>query len=136
MAFQRPPGLDQGARSLALLGALDQIAIDQAPEREHHGRGSTRLLPLRARVATVAGVEERLAAGANVLDGVASIYWWAGAIEQASEAVLIVKTRADLVERLSARIKALHSYDCPCVVALPIAGGNPDYLEWIRAETA
>lgn len=81
-------------------------------------------------------VEERLAACANVLDGVASIYWWAGAIEQASEAVLIVKTRADLVERLSARIKALHSYACPCVVAWPIAGGNPDYLEWIRAETA
>jgi periplasmic divalent cation tolerance protein len=81
-------------------------------------------------------VEERLAAGANVLDGVASIYWWAGATRQASEAVLILKTRADLVDRLTARIKALHRYECPCIVALPIVGGNPDYLDWIRAETA
>lgn len=81
-------------------------------------------------------VEERLAACANVIDGVASIYWWAGAIEQGREAVLIVKTRADRIERLSARVRALHSYECPCVVAVPIVGGNPDYLEWIRAETA
>ena len=81
-------------------------------------------------------VEERLAACANVLDGVSSIYWWQGALEQASEAVLILKTRAELVERLTARIRELHSYDCPCVVALPIEGGNPAYLDWIAAETA
>ena len=81
-------------------------------------------------------VEERLAASANVLDGMTSIYWWQDALEQASEAVLILKTRAELVERLTARIKELHSYDCPCVVALPIAAGNPAYLDWIARETA
>ena len=81
-------------------------------------------------------VEERLAACANVLDGITSIYWWQGALEQASEAVLILKTRAELVGLLTARLRELHSYDCPCVVALPIAGGNPAYLEWIAAETA
>ncbi|HEX6113190.1 MAG TPA: divalent-cation tolerance protein CutA [Geminicoccaceae bacterium] len=81
-------------------------------------------------------VEERLAACANVLDGMTSIYWWQDALEQASEAVLILKTRAELVERLTARIKELHSYDCPCVVALPIAAGNPAYLDWIARETA
>ena len=80
-------------------------------------------------------VEERLAACANVLDGMTSLYWWRGVLEQAGEAALILKTRAELVERLAARIKELHSYECPCVVALPIAGGNPDYLEWIAAET-
>lgn len=80
-------------------------------------------------------VEERLAACANVLDGMSSIYWWQGALEQASEAVLILKTRAELVERLTARIKDLHSYECPCVVALPIDAGNPDYLDWIARET-
>ena len=81
-------------------------------------------------------VQERLAACANVLDGSTSVYWWRGALEQAGEAVLILKTRAELVERLSARVRELHSYECPCVVALPIAGGNPGYLDWIAGETA
>jgi periplasmic divalent cation tolerance protein len=81
-------------------------------------------------------VEERLAACANVLDGMTSIYWWQGALEQADEAVLILKTRAALVEPLIARIRELHSYECPCVVALPIAAGNQDYLDWIDRETA
>jgi periplasmic divalent cation tolerance protein len=81
-------------------------------------------------------VAERLAASANVIDGAASVYWWRGALEEASEAVLVLKTRAGLIARLCARIKALHSYECPCVVALPIADGNADYLAWIAAETA
>jgi periplasmic divalent cation tolerance protein len=80
-------------------------------------------------------VQERLAACANVLGGATSIYWWQGALEQAGEAVLILKTRAELVERLTARVKELHSYECPCVVALPIAAGNPAYLDWIARET-
>jgi periplasmic divalent cation tolerance protein len=80
-------------------------------------------------------VQERLAACANVLDGMTSIYWWQGALEQAGEAALILKTRAELVERLTGRIRELHSYECPCVVALPIAAGNPEYLDWIARET-
>jgi periplasmic divalent cation tolerance protein len=80
-------------------------------------------------------VEERLAACANVLDGLTSIYWWQGALEQAGEAVLILKTRAELVDRLTSRIRELHSYECPCVVALPIDAGNPAYLDWIARET-
>jgi periplasmic divalent cation tolerance protein len=80
-------------------------------------------------------VEERLAASANVLDGVTSIYWWQGALEQAGEAVLILKTRTALVERLTARIRELHSYECPCVVVLPIVAGNPEYLDWLAGET-
>ena len=80
-------------------------------------------------------VEERLAACANVLDGLTSIYWWQGALEQAGEAVLILKTRAELVDRLTSRIRDLHSYECPCVVALPIDAGNPAYLDWIARET-
>jgi periplasmic divalent cation tolerance protein len=84
----------------------------------------------------LAVVEERLAACANVLDGMTSVYWWQGTLEQAREAVLILKTRAELIERLSARIKELHPYACPCVVALPIAAGNAAYLGWIADETA
>ncbi len=81
-------------------------------------------------------VGERLAACANVLGGVTSIYWWEGRLEEAGEAALILKTRVALIEALTARIKALHSYECPCVVALPVAGGNAAFLDWICAETA
>ena len=81
-------------------------------------------------------VEERLAACANVLDGMTSIYRWQGNIEEAAETVLIAKTRAELFDRLAARVRALHSYDVPCVVELKIGRGNPAYLDWLRDETA
>ncbi|HEX6141804.1 MAG TPA: divalent-cation tolerance protein CutA, partial [Geminicoccaceae bacterium] len=81
-------------------------------------------------------VEERLAACANVIDGMTSVYEWAGAVEQAEEAVLILKTRTDLVPRVVDRVRALHSYDIPCVVSLPIEAGNPDFLSWIATQTA
>ncbi|PWC33146.1 divalent-cation tolerance protein CutA [Azospirillum sp. TSO35-2] len=81
-------------------------------------------------------VEERLAACANVLDGMTSVYRWNGVVEQADEAVLIAKTRAGLFDRLTARVRELHSYDVPCVVELAIGRGNPAYLDWLRDGTA
>jgi periplasmic divalent cation tolerance protein len=81
-------------------------------------------------------VDERLAASANIIGGVHSIYRWQGAVEAADEAVLVLKTRRAHLEALTARVRALHAYDCPCVVALPIVGGNPAYLDWIAAETS
>lgn len=81
-------------------------------------------------------VENRLAACANVLAGTASIYWWEGAVTEEEEVSLILKTRTDLVDRLVEMVKEIHSYDCPCVVSLPITGGNPGFLDWIDAETA
>jgi periplasmic divalent cation tolerance protein len=80
-------------------------------------------------------VEERLAACANVIDGMESIYWWQGKLTEDREAVLIVKTRADLVAAVTAKVRELHSYTVPCVVALPLLDGNPDYLAWLAAET-
>jgi periplasmic divalent cation tolerance protein len=80
-------------------------------------------------------VEERLAACANVLDGMSSVYWWQGKIEEASEAVLILKTTTMRLEELTARIKALHSYATPAIVAWPIEAGNAEYLDWIGDET-
>ncbi len=80
-------------------------------------------------------VEARLAASVNIVPGVSSLYWWEGAVREAGEAMLWMKTRADLVAPLTTRVKALHSYACPCVIALPITGGNADYLAWIDAET-
>jgi periplasmic divalent cation tolerance protein len=80
-------------------------------------------------------VGERLAACANVIGGMRSVYWWQGKLEKGEECVLILKTRDRLVEALTARVKALHSYSCPCVVALPIVGGHAEYLRWIDDET-
>jgi periplasmic divalent cation tolerance protein len=81
-------------------------------------------------------VEERLCACANVLGHTTSIFWWEGKVQQANEVALIVKSRAELVERVTERVKQLHSYSVPCVVALPIEGGNPAFLNWIEQETA
>jgi len=80
-------------------------------------------------------VKSRLAACANLLPAIESIYWWKGRIEAASEIALILKTRAPLVPRLTAELLRLHPYECPCVVALPLLGGNPAFLRWIGAET-
>lgn len=81
-------------------------------------------------------VQERLAACANIVPSLESIYWWQGEVVQDREVLLVAKTRAELVEAVIARVKALHSYTCPCVVALPILAGNPAYLDWLGAETA
>lgn len=80
-------------------------------------------------------VEERLAACANVFAGTTAIYRWEGKIQEEAEAVLIVKTRADLADEATARVRALHSYDCPCVLAFAVTGGNPEFLDWIAKET-
>lgn len=80
-------------------------------------------------------VGERLVACANILDGATSVYWWDGRVCEDSEAVLICKTRADLADSVIRKVRELHSYACPCVVALPIEAGNPAYLDWIRTET-
>jgi periplasmic divalent cation tolerance protein len=80
-------------------------------------------------------VEERLAACANVLDGMRSIYWWEGRVQGSSEAVLILKTTDDRLAALIARVRELHSYDCPCIEALPVVGGNQAFLDWVMGET-
>ncbi len=81
-------------------------------------------------------VESRLAACANVIGAMESFYWWQGKLEEAREVVIIAKTRDDLVEAAVAKVREVHSYDLPCVVAVAITGGNPEFLDWITDETA
>jgi len=81
-------------------------------------------------------VDERLAACANVLGRTTSIFRWEGKVQRENEVALLLKTRTELVERVTARVKTLHSYTVPCVVALPIGAGNADFLNWIDQETA
>jgi periplasmic divalent cation tolerance protein len=80
-------------------------------------------------------LEARLAACVNIVPGVRSKYWWEGKINTDSESLLIIKTRADLVADLIARIKEVHPYDVPEIIAFQIKEGNPEYLRWIGEET-
>lgn len=82
------------------------------------------------RVASVL-VEEGLAACANVVPGVRSVYRWQGRVERADELLLVIKTARHLLADLVARVEALHSYTVPEVVALPIRGGSAAYLAWL-----
>jgi periplasmic divalent cation tolerance protein len=81
-------------------------------------------------------VEARLAACANVRDQITSLYWWEGKLQEDPEAVVIAKTRASLMDQLIAKVREVHSYDCPCVVALPIYEGHAEFLNWIARETS
>ena len=78
---------------------------------------------------------ERKAACVNIIPKVESQYWWQGKIESANELLLIVKTRAELLEELIKLVKENHPYSVPEIIALPIIGGNKDYLQWIEKET-
>ncbi len=80
-------------------------------------------------------VDERLVACANILGESQSIYRWQGKVEEAQEIVLIAKTRGELIEKVLARVKELHSYDVPCVAAYTMVTGLPEYLAWIHQET-
>jgi len=80
-------------------------------------------------------VDERLAACVNIIDHMRSLYWWEGAVQEDLEVVMIAKTTEALVEALVAKVKSLHSYSVPCIVSIPISGGNPDFLSWIVSVT-
>lgn len=80
-------------------------------------------------------VKERLAACANILGDINSIYWWQGELCEDNEVSLIFKTRESLFTALAERVRELHSYDCPAIVALDLKNATPDYLAWIENET-
>jgi len=80
-------------------------------------------------------VKEHLAACVNIIDNMESIYWWNGRMNNDHEVVMAAKTRMELVNALTSRVKKLHTYECPCVVAYQITGGNEQYLRWIKKET-
>ncbi len=80
-------------------------------------------------------VERRIVACGTVLPGATSIYRWKGAIEEAAETVVLLKTTVDRWEELKAVLPTLHPYEVPELVALPIAGGSKQYLDWVSAET-
>lgn len=80
-------------------------------------------------------VEARLAACANILPGMVSVYEWDNALQTDEEVVLLLKTRRTLTSEITAWIKNQHPYSVPCIVQIPITGGNESYLEWLADQT-
>jgi len=103
-------------------GDAVQVVLVTAPDAET-GAGLGRAL-----------VAERLVACVNLVPRVRSIYRWEGQVEEDEEVLLVIKTRADRLAALRERVVALHPYDVPEVVALPVVGGSDAYLDWVREE--
>jgi periplasmic divalent cation tolerance protein len=80
-------------------------------------------------------VSERLAACANIIPGLRSLYWWKGRLERSSEALLIFKTPARNLRRLFARIRRLHPYEVPEILALSVRAAHRPYAEWVARES-
>ncbi len=81
-------------------------------------------------------VAARLAAAVNIFPGASSIYRWRGAVERAQETVMVVKTRRGRIEKVIAEVKRRHIYEEPGIAIVPLAGGSPGYLDWMRRESS
>ena len=81
-------------------------------------------------------VVQNLAACVNLLEKMTSIYKWEEKLEESQEVIMIAKTRKTLMPKLIEKVNSIHSYDCPCILELPIQGGDPDFLSWIKSQTA
>ena len=80
-------------------------------------------------------LSQRKAACINVMPRVDSTFWWQGKLDSAQESLLIIKTRVSLLAEIIDLVKGIHSYTVPEIIALPIIGGNEDYLKWVDEET-
>jgi periplasmic divalent cation tolerance protein len=81
-------------------------------------------------------VEEQLAACVNMVGPIRSVYTWEGAVTADDEYLLVIKSRRELFAPLETRIRSLHGYDVPEVIALPVVAGSGPYLDWLRVGTA
>lgn len=111
-------GCSRGCAVAKVRGAYALVMIT-CPSKEEAERVAKRL------------VEAKLAACVSVATGLRSFFWWKGRVEETEEVLMLVKTRLDELDRLASEVKALHSYEVPEVVALPIVGGLRDYLRWL-----
>lgn len=80
-------------------------------------------------------LEKKLIACSNIINDMKSTFWWNGNIQKENEVLIIAKSTKALLDNIIAEVKSIHSYDVPEILAIPILGGNPDYLDWIIEET-
>ena len=99
------------------------LVISTLPDREHAEKLAYSL------------VEQGLAACVNLLPGVNSVYRWQGKVESANETIVLIKTTMARYLDLEAAIKALHPYELPEIIAVPVSAGLPGYLQWVETET-
>ena len=98
-----------------------QVVLCTVPDRENAERIAETL------------VAEQLAACVNIIPGITSVYRWQGAVEKGEELLLFIKTRQDAYSALEQRIRALHPYELPEIIAVPIQTGQKDYIRWIES---
>lgn len=79
-------------------------------------------------------VEKRLAGCVQIVGPITSTYWWQGEVETADEWLCLIKSSRHSYPQLEATIQAVHPYDTPEILAMPVVAGNPDYLQWLRDE--
>jgi len=80
-------------------------------------------------------LEKKLIACSNIISDMKSTFWWKGNIQKENEVLIIAKSTKALLDNIITEVKSIHSYDVPEILAIPILGGNPDYLHWISEET-
>jgi periplasmic divalent cation tolerance protein len=78
-------------------------------------------------------LEAKLIACANIIDGVQSLFWWQGKIDSSKEVLMVLKTKKNLFKKVSVKVKSLHSYQTPEIIALALVDGSKDYLAWISS---
>ena len=81
-------------------------------------------------------LDDKLIACANMIGNIQSIFLWQGKIEEAGEVLLVLKTRRELFDQVVLKVKSLHSYDTPEIIAIPVIAGNSDYLKWIDSSVS
>lgn len=79
-------------------------------------------------------LDKKLAACVNIIPSVKSLFWWEGKKETGEEALLLIKSRAEIVDEVAEAVKANHSYDVPEIISIPVSGGSGDYLKWLGRE--
>jgi periplasmic divalent cation tolerance protein len=103
---------------------MQHILIYITVESEDEGRAIAREL-----------LSQKLVACANMLPAHKALYTWQGEMEEGTEHIVLLKTRKDLFKRVEQEICRLHSYECPCIIALPVKDGHAPFLEWISQST-
>ena len=89
-----------------------------------------------ARTVGQALLESNLAACVNIIDNMNSLYMWEGKLQDDPEVIVIAKTTEQRIPALIEKVNAQHSYECPCVLSIPVESGNPEFIAWIRKEAA